>query len=399
MKHLYYRSVQSILRLARPFIPFRFPELVSGADSLEAVGSLCQKYLLQRVLVVTDQTLMKLNLGQVMFDSLSAHRIEVIIYDKTQANPSVDNVEEALQLYYSTNCQGIIAFGGGSPIDCAKGVAARIAQPNKTLRQMRGLLRVGKRRVALIAIPTTAGTGSETTVAAVINDTEHREKYAISDPSLLPHVAILDPKLLFDLPPLLSAATGMDALTHAIEAYIGQSNTFETKMLALDAVHLIYQHLVASIEHPHSLEHRLGMQKAAFLAGKAFTQAYVGYVHALAHGLGAFYGIPHGLANATLLPHVLKAYGPCIDEKLVDLAMVAGIELDEDAAVFVQRFIESIVKLNSVLGIPSHISGILDEDLDALVQHAEREAHPVYPVPKFLSKAKLKSIYETIQST
>ncbi len=398
IKHLYYRSVQALLRLVRPFIRFRFPELISGLDSLQQVGSLCKRFQIQRVLVVSDQMLIKLNLGQAMFDSLTTHDVEYVVFDKTQANPSVDNVEEALQLYHTTQCQGIIAFGGGSPIDCAKGVAARIARPEKSLRQMRGLLRVGKRRVVLIAIPTTAGTGSETTVAAVINDTQHREKYAISDPSLLPHVAILDPKLLYDLPPLLSAATGMDALTHAVEAYIGQSNTFETQMLAIEAVHLIYRHLVASIEHPHALEHRTGMQKAAYLAGKAFTQAYVGYVHALAHGLGAFYGVPHGIANAVILPHVLKAYGPCIDNRLVDLAQVAWVELSDDGAIAASNFIKSIETLNASLGIPTQIKGILDEDIDALVEHAYREAHPLYPVPKFFSKAKLREIYESIQA-
>jgi alcohol dehydrogenase len=397
MKYIAYRSIQAVLRMASHVIPFEFPKLISGLDSLSQVGDLCREYQLKHVLVVSDQTLMQMKLGQVMFDSLDQAQVQYTIFDQTQANPSVENVEEALKLYQRAQCQGIIAFGGGSPMDCAKGVAARLARPHLTLRQMRGLLRVRKRSVVLFAIPTTAGTGSETTVAAVINDTQHREKYAISDPSLLPHVAILDPNLIMNLPPLLSAATGMDALTHAIEAYLGQSNTLETKGLALEAIHLIYQHLLPSVEHPQVLEHRMGMQRAAFLAGKAFTQAYVGYVHALAHGLGAFYGIPHGIANATLLPYVLKMYGPCIYVKLSEMAQVTGLVLTNDVAHNAQLMIDSIVKMNSDLNIPNQIEGILDEDIEALIKHAFKEAHPWYPVPRFLSKKELQAIYQTIQ--
>ena len=397
MKYLYYRSVQAILRLASRFISFAFPKLISGVDSLVQVGNLCHEYQLTHVLVVSDQTLMRLNLGQLMFNALDEAKIKYTIYDQTQVNPSVENVEEALKLYHQAQCQGIIAFGGGSPMDCAKAVAARLARPNRSLRQMRGLLRVRKRGVVLFAIPTTAGTGSETTVAAVINDTQHREKYAISDPCLLPHVAILDPQLIMNLPPLLSAATGMDALTHAIEAYLGQSNTLETKGLALEAIHLIYQHLVPSIHHPQVLEHRMGMQRAAFLAGKAFTQAYVGYVHALAHGLGAFYGVPHGIANATLLPHVLRSYGTCINKKLSEMAQVTGLTLTDEPDQNAELMIQSIETMNQNLSLPTHIEGILDEDIEDLIRHAFKEAHPWYPVPRFLDRQELYSIYKQIQ--
>jgi alcohol dehydrogenase len=392
IKPIFYRGVQAFLRALRPWIPFHFPEVIAAEGALLEVGGYCRAQGYRRVLMVSDATMVKLKHVERLGQALDRESVGWSLYAEVQANPSLHQVEAAYQLFKVFQPDAIVALGGGSAMDAAKALAAKAARPTRAMSQLRGLLRVRKATVPLIAIPTTAGTGSETTVAAVITDPERKEKYAISDPVLLPKLAVLDPKLLINLPQPLAAATGMDALTHAVEAYLNQGNSFETETLALEAVRLIHLHLRASIEDPMNLTHLKGMQKAAFLAGKAFTQAYVGYVHALAHGLGAFYNTPHGLANAVLLPEVLSAYGPVVDAKLAHLAQLTQAGADG------RTFIEYVRKLNQHLGLPNQLVDLRREDLSALVDHAWREAHPMYPVPRFLSRAELWAVYERVMS-
>jgi len=274
---------------------------------------------------------------------LKKESVNYFIYDKTVPNPTIDNIEEALKIYNTNNCNGIVAFGGGSPIDCAKGVACRVARPQKTIAQMKGLLKVRKKLPLLIVIPTTAGTGSETTIAAVISNPSTHEKYAINDPVMIPQYAVLDPVITAGLPPHLTATTGMDALTHAVEAYIGRSNTKETKRKAIKATKLIFNNIYKAYSDGSDLEARENMQKASFYAGIAFTRAYVGYVHAIAHSLGGFYGVPHGFANAIILPYILEAYGKSAYQKLSELADAVGItEVSDTKEQKAHKFIEAI---------------------------------------------------------
>ena len=339
-KKIYCRVFQTAFRLALPVLPYRKPQIVGSVRELPDVirGNHCSC-----VLIVTDSSIRSLGLTKRLEHTLGRAAIPFFIYDGTVANPTTINVAEALELYRDHACDAIIGFGGGSSMDCAKAVGACIARPKKTLAQMKGILKVRKKLPLLIAIPTTAGTGSETTLAAVITDAETRHKYAINDFPLIPKYAVLDPKVTLSLPPSITATTGMDALTHAVEAYIGRSTTYHTRRDALHAVQLIFENIDTVYADGRNVNARRDMLHASFYAGCAFTKSYVGYVHAVAHSLGGEYNVPHGLANAIILPMILESYGKCIHKKLHKLAIAAGIAdkkmSDAEAA---ERFISAI---------------------------------------------------------
>lgn len=322
IRRIYCRTFQAAFREALPFLPYRNPKII---PSVAGVADVCRKKKVDSVMIVTDSGIRALGLTGFLEKTLKEADISYCIYDRTVANPTIWNVEEARELYLTHGAQALIAFGGGSSMDCAKAAGARIVKPGQSIHQMKGLLKVHKKLPLLIAIPTTAGTGSETTLAAVITDSEKHHKYPINDFSLIPRYAVLDYHETMGLPRSITATTGMDALTHAVEAYIGNSTTKETRMMAEEAVHLIYQHLKAAYDDGTNKEARSGMLKAAYCAGVAFTKSYVGYIHAVAHSLGGQYGTPHGLANAVILPIVLRMYGPACQKKLAALARNAGV--------------------------------------------------------------------------
>ncbi|MCS0671877.1 iron-containing alcohol dehydrogenase [Cytobacillus firmus] len=398
MYNAYCRMVQKTFKLASPFLPWREPELLEGANSLDKLPDVIKKNDISRILIVTDSGISALGLMNGLLLNLQKKSIEFYIYDKTIPNPTITNIEEALDVYKKNDCQGIIAFGGGSPMDCAKGVGARVVRPEKSISQMKGQFKVRKKLPSIFAIPTTAGTGSEATVAAVITDSESHEKYAIIDLNLIPHYAVLDPLITLQMPPHITAATGMDALTHAIEAYIGRSNTAETRKFSIDAVRLIYNNLYETYKNGENLTARANMQKAAYLAGLAFTRAYVGNVHAIAHTLGGFYSVPHGLANAVILPYVLEHYGEAVWDPLAELAVAARIGNASDSAEEnAKNFILSIKSLNSRMGIPPKVSGIQDRDIPIMAERALKEANPLYPVPKIFSRDDMFRLYQLIK--
>lgn len=394
----YCRTFQGTMRLGMKFLNWRVPQLLEGENSLLKLPELIQSLHLKRVLIVTDEGIRKVGLMEPFIEQLTALNISNVIYDKTVPNPTFTNVEEALLLYKNYNCEGIIAFGGGSPMDCAKAVAARLARPDKRLEEMKGLFKVRKEMPPFFAIPTTAGTGSEGTIAAVVSNSETHEKFAIMDPSLVPHYAVLDPLLTVNLPKHITSTTGMDALTHAVEAYIGKSNTEETRKYSREAVILIFKYLTRAYENGADIEAREQMQRASYLAGLAFTRAYVGYVHAIAHTLGGFYQIPHGYANAVILPHVLKFYGTTVTKPLAELANLVGIgkisDSDERKA---ELFIEAIEQLNKKMSIPTKIEGIDNRDIPVMVKRALEEANPLYPVPKLMNKDEMFYMYQLIK--
>ena len=339
-KKLYCRTFQTGLKIALPFLPYRKPEVIG---SVKTIPDILKKRKCSHALIITDTGIRNLGLTKRLENVLTKDGIPFCIYDKTVANPTTANVAEALEMYLSNGCDAIIGFGGGSSMDCAKAVGARIAKPKQSLAKMKGILKIHKKLPLLIAIPTTAGTGSETTLAAVITDAETRHKYAINDFPLIPRYAVLDPKVTLSLPPFITATTGMDALTHAVEAYIGKSTTYGTRKDALLAVKLIFENIDKAYTNGSDIDARRNMLHASFYAGCAFTKSYVGYIHAVAHSLGGEYNVPHGLANAILLPFVLEAYGPCIHKKLHHLAVAAGISAKDtpyDAAA--GEFIEAI---------------------------------------------------------
>jgi alcohol dehydrogenase len=386
---IYARTYQIILRGASYFLPWRVPKIL---ENVEQVGSELIERNFQHVLVVTDRQLFQLGLIQPLLTNLKEAGIVYELYQDTVENPTVENVEEARTLYERQGCQAIIAFGGGSPMDCAKGVAARLARPKKQLTQLKGLLKVHKCTPLLLAIPTTAGTGSEVTIAAVITDSQTQAKYALTDPSLVPQIAVLDPRLTLTVPPKVTAATGVDALSHAVEAYVGRSNTNQTKAKSLLAVELIDKWLKLAYQNGQELQARKEMQMAAFYAGQAFTRAYVGYTHALAHSLGALYHIPHGEAIAAIMPYVLTSYGKKATQPLSELAELVGAPSEWDEQHKAKYFIQYLRVLNEELGLANQLVKIETADIPELARRAAREANPFYPVPRILNESELAEI-------
>ena len=395
LKKFYCRAFQICFRVALPILPYREPKLLKNyndlVDTLKSNGK-------QSVLFVTDKSIRTLGLTKNLEDVISNSGLHLTVYDGTVANPTTNNVDEALALYKKNNCDCIIAFGGGSAMDCAKATGARVARPNKSLGKMKGVLKVGKKIPLLIAIPTTAGTGSETTLASVITDSETRHKYAINDFNLIPNYALLDAGLTVGLPKFITATTGMDALTHAVEAYIGRNTTKQTRENALTAIKLIFENLEIAYNDGKNISARENMLKASYLAGLAFTKSYVGYVHAIAHSLGGKYNVPHGFANAVILPYALKKFGKSIYKKLWKIAVYTGLcNKETSIETATEIFIQKIETMNKNMQIGTKIDEIKDEDISSLAQTAEREANPLYPVPVLWTAKQLEDIYFEIK--
>ncbi|PSL42592.1 alcohol dehydrogenase class IV [Salsuginibacillus halophilus] len=398
MYTLYCRGYQQVMKQVARFISWRRPALLAGRNSLQDLTGLLRSNEYKSVLIVTDASMEELPIYTELLDVLKAAGADYVIYNRTVPNPTIVNVEEAYALYQSARCDAILAFGGGSPMDCAKGAAARAARPKKEIPQMKGQLKVRKQVPPLIAVPTTAGTGSEATVTAVISNPETKEKYSVNDPVLIPDYAVLDPVLTSNLPAPLTAATGMDALTHAVEAYLNRGGTAEVKSWCEEAVSLIFNHLYSAYREGN-LESREAMQQAAHVAGLAFTRNYVGYVHAIAHTLGGFYHVPHGLANAVILPHVLRYYGEPVHDQLAALADAAGlVDKYETAAVKAESFIKAVEELNEAMGIPAQLNDIQKVDIPFMVERATAEANPLYPVPVILRKKDLTILYHRVKA-
>ena len=391
LKKIYCRTFQAGFRLAMPFMPYREPEIL---NSVAEVAPLLEKLEVKAVLLVTDNMLRKFGATAKLEKLLADANITCVVYDETCPNPTVNNVEAARELYIKENCEALIAFGGGSSMDCAKAVGARIAYPNKTVNQMKGLLKVLKKIPTLIAVPTTAGTGSEVTVTSVITNSEIKHKYTMNSFPLIPAYAVLDPEVTLTLPPHLTATTGMDALTHAVEAYIGGSTTRETRAYAKEAVKLIFENLETAYSDGKNETARRNMLRAAYIAGIAFSKSYVGYIHAVAHTLGGQYNVPHGLANAVLMPIVLDEFGECIYDKLHQLAVAGGISNpNDDMAESAQKFIQKIRDMNARMNIPTGFDNIIKDDIPMMAEHADAEANPLYPVPMLMDAHELEKIY------
>ena len=387
LKKCGYRIAQKVLKLAMCFMDWSEPELLEGEGAILKLPAFIKNKNINKVLIVTDKGLMSIHLLDSLFEELKKENIEYVVYDGVQPNPTIPSIEECKQIYLDNDCQGIIAFGGGSPMDCAKAAAARVVKPKKSVRKMRGYLKVNKKLPPFFAVPTTAGTGSETTLAAVVTDPTTHEKNAICDPCLRPKYAVLDPVLTVGLPPHITSTTGMDALTHAVESYIGKSNVKSTIKYAEDAVKLIHANLEKAYINGKDMEARNNMLKASFYAGNAFTRAFVGYVHAIAHNLGGMYNTPHGLANAVILPYVLEWYGASIYKPLASLSDLIGLSkenmsLEEKA----KAYINEIRRMNQAMNIPDKFDFIKEEDIPTLVERALKEGNPGYPVPKIMNK-------------
>ena len=385
------RAFQTVFRMALPVLPYREPEKLG---SISAIADVLKDKGIRSALLVTDKWLHDSGTIAPLENALASAGISCAVYDGTRANPTVANVAEARETYLKNGCECLIAFGGGSSMDCAKALGARIAYPKKPLSALRGTLRVLRRIPLLVAVPTTAGTGSEVTLAAVITDGEKKYKYTMNDFTLIPRYAVLDPEVTYSLPPHLTATTGMDALTHAVEAYMGRSTNGETRRRALYATKLIFGNIVRAFENGSDAEARANMLEAAYNAGIAFSKSYVGYIHAVAHSLGGQYNIPHGLANSVLMPIVLEDYGKAVHKKLHRLGVAAGVADEKDThKEGAEKFIAAVRALNRRMRIPETLDGIEAADIPTMARHADKEANPLYPVPVLMNARELERFY------
>lgn len=343
--------------------------LKDGCDEIVALG-------FKKALIVTDKVLVDIKLVDHLTKLLDERKIAYRIYDETKPNPTVTNVHEGLEILKDEKCDFVISFGGGSPHDCAKGIAL-LATNGGSIKDYEGVHKSKKPQLPLIAINTTAGTASEMTIFCIITDEDRHVKMAIVDKNTNPMIAINDPELMTAMPKGLTAATGMDALTHAIEAYVSTIATPVTDACATQTMTLISENLRTAVEDGKNLVARDKMAYAEFLAGMAFNNASLGYVHAMAHQLGGFYDLPHGVCNAILLPHVQEYNAKVVPERLRDCAKAMGVDVNgmtnkEGAA----ACIAEIKKLSEDVGIPSGIKalGAKEEDFPILAANALKDA-------------------------
>ena len=394
---LWCRTFQAVLKVGNYFMGYRMPTYLEGPGKIRELGAFLKEKNINDVLVVTGTGMVRRGQVQPLLDGFESAGIRYTLQAFDHPDPSSDDVELGFKTYKENGCKALVALGGGSRIDCAKGIAAKAVHPKKKVSQLQGLLKVHWTIPPFVAIPTTAGAGSETTVAAVITDSATHRKAAINDPFLIPKYAVLDPELTVGLPPYTTATTGMDALAHAVEAYT--NHTYNTKLenrLAKEAVKLIHDNILVAFEDGANLEARQNMQRGAFYAGRAFTRGCVGYVHAVGHTLGGLYGVAHGLAMAVLLPHVMREFGASAHKRLAELADVCGIG-GENEAEKANAFIRWIEETNKKMGLPDSFDVIREEDIDQMIAWASKEANPLYPVPVVWSKKDFRRFIQSIR--
>lgn len=396
IKKLYCRIFQGFFRVALPILPYRKQKVYDSVRSIPEILSKADK---KSVLIVADGAVHRLGLTRQLEQLLSTNGISYAVYEQNTPNPTIDDVNGAVQMYRSCNAGAILAVGGGSAMDCAKVTGACIVRPRLPIQKMEGILKILVPLPLLIAVPTTAGTGSETTIAAVITDAKTHHKYPICDFPLAPKCAVLETDMTLGLPPFVTATTGLDALTHAVEAYIGRSADALTRRRSEEAVTLIRQCLQEAVHNGQNRQARHGMLRAAYLAGGAFSRSYVGYVHGVAHSLGGQYGIAHGLANAVILPRFLELYGSACEKKLAKLARVSGVapteQTDTEAA---RTFINWVYGLNAEFGLPDTFPEIQEADIPAMAAHADKECNPLYPVPVLMDAKELEVMYRRLMA-
>ena len=384
IKVFFFKIWQFLLKISTPFLFFRTPELFSGPGSSLKLCEHIAKTGVKNLLVVTDGMLIKIGLLNPMLEKLRQLGVGCVVYDGVMPNPTIEQIETGLAMLKEEGCTAILAIGGGSSIDAAKVIAARATNPYKIVH-MSGLMRVLFKLLPLYVVPTTAGTGSEVTIAAVVSDPSTTRKFAIMSPRMVPICAALDGALMTGLPPAITAATGMDALTHAVEAYISRNRTKMTDAEALDATRLIMQNLPTAVKNGSDVQARQNMALASFKAGVAFTTAGVGYVHAIAHNFGAYYHVPHGLANAIILPRVLDFSKPNCTARLAKLAEVSGLKKgNESESELADAFIRQVRAMNADFGIPTQVDKLKAEDIPAITDKALTEAHLYYAVPRYM---------------
>ncbi len=371
-------------------LPDRVPVTFVGEDAARELCEALARTGARKVLVVTDAVLAEIGIVGRISQALEAAGVASVTYDGVEPDPTFAQVEAGLELLRREDCDAVLALGGGSPMDAAKVIAAT-ATNGGDARKIEGLFKVREAPVPIYAIPTTAGTGSEVTLAAVVSETESHVKRFFVDPKLLPDMAALDPTLMTGLPPRVTAATGMDALTHAVESFIATTAKPQTEAWATAAVKLIFANLPTAHANGNDLQARKAMALASYYAGLAFTRTNVGYVHAIAHTFGALYGTPHGWANSIALPHVLEFSLPSVVDRLArlgDAIGVAGSSAEERA----RAFIAAVRDLKAKVEIPETLEALRAEDVPRIAQQALAEAHMNYPVPRYMEQGDCEAL-------
>lgn len=396
MIHFLLRVRQAIFSPIQKIQLYMQPRMIKGEHALLDLVDVLKEKHLTHYMIVTTPGFIKRGTLQSFFEALTQNDIQYSIFHDVKPDPEISDVEKLKEMFIKDGCQALIAIGGGSVIDCSKAALAYVQMKNLDVKTVLHTGRVSKQLPLLIAVPTTAGTGSEVTAGAVITDPIKKRKYALSHLFLIPKYAVLDASLLTSLPAKMTAYSGMDALTHAIEAYINCFNNRKTNEYALCAIKSIFQYLVPSFEDGLNMQYRLELLEASYNAGVAISNNYVGYVHAIAHGIGGMYHLQHGMINAIILPIVLEEYGGAVVGKLAKIADVVGITgaTDQDKS---KQFIQKLKDLNQIFSIPTSIPEIQEEDIHYLVTGAEKEGNPTYPTPVTWNVAQFEKVIRKIK--
>ena len=396
MIHFLLRVRQAIFSPIQKTQLYMQPRMIKGEHALLDLVDVLKEKHLTHYMIVTTPGFIKRGTLQSFFEALTQNDIQYSIFHDVKPDPEISDVEKLKEMFIKDGCQALIAIGGGSVIDCSKAALACVQMKNLDVKTVLHTGRVSKQLPLLIAVPTTAGTGSEVTAGAVITDPIKKRKYALSHLFLIPKYAVLDASLLTSLPAKMTAYSGMDALTHAIEAYINCFNNRKTNEYALCAIKSIFQYLVPSFEDGLNMQYRLELLEASYNAGVAISNNYVGYVHAIAHGIGGMYHLQHGMINAIILPIVLEEYGGAVVGKLAKIADVVGITgaTDQDKS---KQFIQKLKDLNQIFSIPTSIPEIQEEDIHYLATGAEKEGNPTYPTPVTWNIAQFEKVIRKIK--
>lgn len=398
MKILYYKFMAFVVTWLLRLLPRNAPIVYKGINSSLV---LCEQVAIlgfTKVIVVTDDFLGSSGILDGIKNKLTETGVEFVVYDGVLPDPSFDQVQEGEALLCRERCQAVIAVGGGSVLDAAKMMAMLHTNP-APLEKFDGIQTCKNPGLPLFAIPTTAGTGSEVTLAAVITDPVSHRKIPVVDSKMIPGYVALDAEIMKGMPPGITAATGMDALTHAVESYLSKASSASTEIQARASIRLIFKYLVRAFHDGGDMEARDAMAVASFYAGAAFGKAGVGYVHGIAHQLGRVCGTPHGNANAMVLPEVLAAYGHCIHPRLAELARLVGLgENGGSNAQLAGQFIQAIVDMRQELELPLQPKDLKVQDIPGIVEEALAEAGGLYPVPRYMKAEEVRTIVTGLQA-
>ena len=390
-------------------LSFKFPEntIAEGPGALQKLGPFMKEQGWKKAFIMTDKNLVELGQVKKLTDVLDAAGIGYAIYDGTVPDPTVENVEEGYKVYMENGCDVVIGFGGGSPIDASKVVAGRVVRPHRTTDNMGGMFGVMLPNInwlikkpdnypKTIEIPTTSGTGAEITFSAVITNRRTGRKYTVNDPAIQPDYSLLDPELTFTVDPDMTALTGIDALSHLTEAYVGLGHNKEADRISREGIPLVFKYLHTAVNEPENLEARQALQKAAHLGGQELITGFTTYVHPFAHKTGAMTHLTHGYCIGTYMPYLLEFYRPEADERLAELADLIGVtKAGMTTADKAEAYIQAIRDLCAPYGIDGHIPQVAMLDKKEFIQSVRTEAF-AYPMPKHITDDEIADIMDRV---